>query len=99
MTATYLSQLPISDLADLADLPDLRIESAGDHSGDNNARAAFAAAAITAYVARVGGEDIEISITDLLADLRHLCDSARVDFERAIDRSGRHHLAELRGEL
>ena len=42
-------------------------------------------------------EELQSSFTDMLGDLRHLCDAVGVDWDRAVERSDRDHDAEVRG--
>ena len=68
---------------------------------DNNQRAAFAGEAVKAYAKRTGmltGEDPETVVSDLLNDMRHLCDALGLDFE-ALAANDMHYHAELRGEF
>lgn len=41
------------------------------------------------------GEDEEIVLSDMLADMRHLCDLHSLDYTRIVIRGGMHYLAEL----
>ncbi len=55
----------------------------------NEERATRAENALTFY------EDVpEANVTDLLADLRHYCDRAGIDFDGAVQDSEMHHAAE-----
>lgn len=42
--------------------------------------------------------DLEADITDLLTDLRHLCQYKSIDFDRKVSQSDYHYTAELKGE-
>jgi hypothetical protein len=72
-----------------------------DIQRDNNIRAASGAQALMAYGAYVNDatidEDLQSSVSDMLGDLRHLCDAVGVDWDRAVERSGRDHFSEVRG--
>ena len=78
-----------SDLNDLDRLPRLQIEGK-DAQHDNNARASYAASALVEYVAVQGDpvakglEELAEAISDLMGDLRHLCDALGVNYEAAI---------------
>jgi hypothetical protein len=68
---------------------------------DNNVRASRAALALVTYAERVGGggEEPETNLTDLLADIMHLCDALDIDFDTTAVRASRHYFAEaLNGE-
>ncbi len=68
---------------------------------DNDIRATWGAQTLMAYGACVNDatidEDLQTSFTDMLGDLRHLCDAVGVDWDRAVERSGRDHFSEVRG--
>lgn len=69
-----------------------------DPKADNMRRAAFAMAAIERYAEVCKGDDIiEQVVSDLLSDLRHLCDAAGIDFDVAS--TSYHYEAEIRGVL
>ncbi|WP_082993074.1 hypothetical protein [Mycobacterium sp. 1245111.1] len=72
-----------------------------DIQRDNDIRAARGAQALMAYGAYLNdatvNEDLQSSVSDLLGDLRHLCDAVGVDWDRAVERSGRDHFSEVRG--
>ncbi|MCV7174839.1 hypothetical protein [Mycolicibacterium sphagni] len=81
-----------------------------DPRADNDARASYAAHATLAFGAIVspgGGCRADELISDLLADLLHLCDALAegeggldgVDFDYLMDRARRNYDAEIRGEL
>jgi len=65
-------------------------------------KAAFADAALGPYaeVTGLGYPEPEMSeaITDLLSDLRHLCDREGLDFATLDDRAQRHYEDEIDGE-
>lgn len=64
---------------------------------DNNVRAGLAVTALKAFSERAGEQDVETTITDLLANLMHLCDSLDLTFDRLVSRAHRHHSPEVRG--
>lgn len=66
---------------------------------DNQLRGLFAAVALKAYAARtgVGGEDFSVSLSDMLGDLRHLCDALGLDFDEQLRRGTWHYTEELHG--
>lgn len=72
-----------------------------DIQRDNAIRAARGAHALMAYGAYLDDatidEGLQFSVSDLLGDLRHLCDAVGVDWDRAVERSGRDHFSEVRG--
>lgn len=53
---------------------------------DNVLRATWAGAALKEFVANVGEDVPDATISDLLADLMHLCDALDVDFDEALRR-------------
>ncbi len=59
----------------------------------NDARAAWAAAALHAFVDQTGADE-EDAAPDLIADLMHWCDRHGYDFAGALDRARRHYDAE-----
>lgn len=65
---------------------------------DNTRRAGFALDAVAQY-AEVCKSDEDCLISDLLGDLRHLCDALGVDIEAKIEMSRIHHDAEIRAQL
>lgn len=67
-------------------------------SDDNAGRAAHAQFALAEYVlwTGCGDEDIETQVSDLLADLRHLCDVREVDFDACLDRASFHYTEEVK---
>lgn len=64
---------------------------------DNTRRAGFALTALLAY--STYGVDADCIISDLLSDLRHLCDALGEDFDTESERGARHYAAEIRGEF
>ena len=70
---------------------------------DHDIRAGWAARGLVAYAQHLGGaklnEDIGVALTDLLGDLRHLCDALGVDWDAAVSRSEYDHYCEVRGIL
>lgn len=44
------------------------------------------------------GEDHETAVSDLLADLMHLCDDYGIEWEEVTRRAAMHHEAESRGD-
>ncbi len=64
---------------------------------DNTRRAGFALDAVVAYQRH--GVDDESTISDLLCDLRHLCDALGLEFAAELARGEHHYEAEIRGEL
>jgi hypothetical protein len=89
----------VETIKDLAHLPEMHLRYKSDVQ-DNSARASFAALAVVAFVRRVGDAgDLGTSISDLLGDLRHLCDALGLDYD-SLDLHGlAHYNAELRGEM
>lgn len=74
-----------------------------DVAGDNTLRARWAAEAVGTFAARTmnggAGEAAHMVISDLLADVMHLCDVIGADFASLVERGRTHYDAELRGEL
>lgn len=67
----------------------------------NTQRGLFAGLALHAYAQRTapgGDEPTETLIGDVLADLRHLCDSLGLDFAGIDDQAHRRYLEEIGGE-
>lgn len=96
--ATYRAQFSGRDVHEFAELAgELRI--VGDPQGDNNARAAFGAVALSAFIKHVGKDVPETEFADLLADLMHLADAMGIDFDSALATAERNHREELRGEF
>ena len=95
---TYPARLPVQTLEDIANLPD-NLSVDGLHAGlDNTARATFAARAVEAYACRVGGDEVNVAVSDMLSDLMHFCDAVGLEFEDALRQADRHYGAEVRGE-
>lgn len=54
--------------------------------------------ALLAYSQATGpGEDIEIAMGDLMADMRHLCDESGYDWDAAVSSADMHYTAERTG--
>jgi hypothetical protein len=68
-----------------------------DVQHDNTRRAGFALMALQAYAGTVG-TDADSIISDLLSDLRHLCDALGENFDIESERGARYYGAEIRGE-
>lgn len=68
--------------------------------GGNPARCAAIAMGVLTIFRDAHDEqaDDEEALTDLLADLMHLCDTLDLDFDSAVLDAQRHHDAEVRGE-
>jgi len=68
-------------------------------SPENSARSQRALFALRSYFwakgERLADEDLDAGITDLLADLRHLCDARGLSFEHLDGWALEHHAAEL----
>lgn len=97
MASHLAERLDAASIDDLRELPELHITDENPQA-DNNARATFAAVALVAYVARVGDAgDWDASISDLLADLMHLCDALDTDFDALVARAGRNYDDEILG--
>lgn len=102
--AIYVPPKLTAPLQTAADVEELE-EHLGEHINDNDdpaynngVRAGFAATAFKAFAIRVGGgEVVETTISDLLADLMHLCDSLDLSFEDAVVRAESHYLPESEG--
>lgn len=90
----------INSIGDLAEVPKLAIADTGDIKADNDARASFGAAVLVAYAERVGGEsnEVDTQLSDLLADLRHLCDALGLDYDAADATAHMHYCREIHGE-
>jgi hypothetical protein len=65
---------------------------------DNTVRAGFALGALEAFTDRVGLDD-DSAVSDLLCDLRHLCDALGLDFDAEVARGTGHYNAEIRAEF
>lgn len=96
--ATYKAQFSGRDVHSFAELAG-GMHIVGDPQGDNNARAAYGAVALSAFIRHVGSDVPETEFADLLADLMHLADSMGIDFDSALATAGRNHREELRGEF
>ncbi|TDC92373.1 hypothetical protein E1161_13455 [Saccharopolyspora aridisoli] len=70
-----------------------------DHVHDNSRRAGFAVPALEAFTetTRLHGENIDLVVADLLADLLHLCDALSLDFDELVKRGYEHYSAEVTG--
>ena len=64
---------------------------------DNNDRARGAMEALHAYE-RVTGSERDTSLSDLLADLRHLADQRALSWDEILERADQHYAAEIRGQ-
>lgn len=67
----------------------------------NRHRANWARAAVDAYASKKsywGGEEEELIISDLVADILHLCDQRGIDRELMLERATGHHAEEVREE-
>ncbi len=102
------AELPVSTARGLADWFDERDpalafpEGDYDPQRDNDIRAIRSAAALVAYVKRVDGggsstDDIGSSVSDLLSDIRHLCDALGVEWEAAVASSDTNYREEILG--
>ena len=96
--ATYRAQFSGRDVHAFAELAG-GMNIVGDPQGDNNARAAFGAVALSAFIKRVGKDVPETELADLLADLMHLADAMGIDFDSVLATAERNHREELRGEF
>ena len=96
--ATYKAQFSGRDVHAFADLSS-GMDITGDPQGDNNARAAFGAVALSAFIRRVGSDEPATEFADLLADLMHLADAMGLDFDSVLATAERNHRAEFRGEF
>jgi hypothetical protein len=67
-----------------------------DPDNQNDDRAAWAAAALTAFRGETGADEEE-ALGDLLADLMHWSDRNNFDFESALFRARGHYEAETGG--
>lgn len=101
MTTYPATRIEASCPAELEDRPG-REMTYEDFSFDNNLRARFAGVGLKAYAQRTGTatqEELATVITDLLGDLRHLCDATGVDFEEVSEAAERMYRDELEGTL
>ena len=60
----------------------------------NENRANWAENAINNYCQETGDDDTETGMTDLLADMMHLCDRDGFDFSTSLARAEMHYLEE-----
>lgn len=88
----------ITENWDLSGSPRYNYGNAADTQHDNTQRAGHALLALAAYAAG-DGVDEDSLISDLLCDLRHLCDALGENFDEESARSERHYTAEARGEF
>lgn len=67
-----------------------------DTERTNADRAAMGATLIDAYVAELGADDNENTVSDIIADLMHYCDTpeAQADFSTALRRAQMNYEAE-----
>ncbi|MDH6283939.1 hypothetical protein [Prescottella agglutinans] len=110
MPETTVKVLPILHAAetvdDLADAAKLRGRTPHAYEIEepaeaNAVRALNAAGVLADYMRGVGdaGEDLQVGLTDLLADLRHLADAAGLDWDDADKTASRRYQEEVRGAL
>lgn len=93
--------IPAHNIDDLAALPTGDIKGK-DQQEDNDARASFGAAILVEFARLTGdmGEPLDDILTDLLADLRHMCDAAgTVDYNSADASAFNHYHAEIEGRF
>jgi hypothetical protein len=91
----------VNSIEDLREVPKLAITHGVDVQHDNDARASFGAAALVAYAERAGGgksNEFEAQLSDLLADLRHVCDALGLDYDAADTTAHVNHWREIHGE-
>jgi hypothetical protein len=95
--ATSTNELHVSDFEGDGDMR--YGDSPEENVHDNTRRAGFVISALRAYSQKTGmsGEDFETTISDMLGDMRHLCDALDVDFDAASERGGGHYEAEVTG--
>ena len=72
-------------------------------SPNNRKRAEWASRALKEYALNVSSlNDFELepetTVSDLLADIRHFCDSKEIDFDDALAQAKRHYGAEMMGD-
>ena len=74
-----------------------------DPQADNDVRARWGARALVGYATHLGGaslsSELETSVTDMLADVRHLFDALGLDWHDALSTVDRNYRAEILGEL
>lgn len=83
----------IADIQELAADP-----KSGRTPGDNTYNVSWASVAVAAYQEVVGGDEVDLAISDLLGDLMHLADAAGVDFDELLDKARWHYTTETGGE-
>lgn len=70
---------------------------------DGGIRAGWAARALIGYVQHLDDGsltgELESVVSDLLADLRHLCDALNLDWDEMDVRARRNYVAEIIGDL
>lgn len=66
-----------------------------DAVADNNLRAGWAALALLAHTERVGSDEMENDIADLVANLMHLCDGVGIDFDTVLNKAEYHYGDEI----
>jgi hypothetical protein len=100
MPRMFRARTPFRDLDGLRRFPIM--PAPGSPEGDNIARASWAAKSVVLFAdtTGMGAEDeLETIISDLVTDLKHLCDATNVSWHQVMRRANRHHIAEVRGEL
>lgn len=101
------ARLPVSTVQELADLlseqePEIDFPNGPyDAQRDNDIRANRGAIALVAYAQRVSGgsltDEAASTVSDLLSDLRHLCDGLGIDWEAAVASSDINYRDEILG--
>lgn len=101
------TRLPVSTAQELADLfteqkPEIEFPGGTyDPQRDNDIRANRGALALVSYTQRVAGgsltDEAASAVSDLLSDLRHLCDGLGVDWEAAVASSDTNYRDEILG--
>ena len=72
----------------------------GDHVRDNTTRAMLTIPALEAFALRTkSDDDVATVISDLLADLRHICDALGLDFYALNNTAVDDYDCEVRGEV
>ncbi|GBF17479.1 hypothetical protein Br6_04885 [Rhodococcus sp. Br-6] len=110
MPETTTKVLPVlqaaETIADLAEAAKLRAHAAPaweieEPAEANAVRALYAAGPLAEYAKSVGdtGEELQIVLYDLLADLHHLADATGVDWDSANETAHARYIEEVRGEL
>lgn len=67
---------------------------------DNTAKAGFASCAVVAYATRTGAltsDPLQTVVTDLVTDLRHLCDTQGFDWDALAEDGSERYRDELNG--